>query len=163
MILKIIFALGGLTAVALVMAAMRPRSIRIQRSISVSAPPEKVFLLINDFRQWPRWAPQDREDVTMQRSFSGAASGVGAVSEWNSKGNAGKGRMSITDSVPCARVSIKVDFERPFAVHNLNQFVLEPAGPLTKITWTMQGTNLYFMRLMGILMNMDRMMGKHFE
>jgi hypothetical protein len=65
--------------------------------------------------------------------------------------------------VPSARVSMKVEFERPFAVRNLNQFVLEPAGPLTKITWTMNGTNLYIMRLMGIFMNMDRMMGKHFE
>jgi hypothetical protein len=41
--------------------------------------------------------------------------------------------------------------------------VLEPAGSLTKITWTMDGTNLYIMRLMGIFMNMDHMMGKHFE
>jgi hypothetical protein len=41
--------------------------------------------------------------------------------------------------------------------------VLEPAGPLTNITWTMNGTNLYIMRIMGIFMNMDRMMGKHFE
>jgi hypothetical protein len=39
---------------------------------------------------------------------------------------------------------------------------LEP-GPATKVTWTMQGSNLYVMKLMSIFVNMDRVMGKHFE
>ena len=39
---------------------------------------------------------------------------------------------------------------------------MEP-GPATKVTWTMQGSNLYVMKLMSIFVNMDRVMGKHFE
>ena len=43
--------------------------------------------------------PQDREDPTMARSYSGAANGVGAISAWEGAGSAGKGRMVITESL----------------------------------------------------------------
>jgi hypothetical protein len=45
----------------------------------------------------------------------------------------------------------------------VNEFILEPDGNLTKVTWAMHGTNLYVMRLMGIFVSMDRLIGKHFE
>ncbi len=35
--------------------------------------------------------------------------------------------------------------------------------PATKVIWTMQGSNLYVMKVMSIFVNMDRVMGKHFE
>jgi hypothetical protein len=99
----------------------------------------------------------------MHRTYSAAANGQGAVSEWDSTGSAGKGRMSIIESVTPRMISIKVDFVKPFEAHNINEFTLEPAGTLTKVTWTMNGTNLYIMKIAGIFVNMDRVAGKHFE
>jgi hypothetical protein len=78
----------------------------------------------------------------MRRTYSGAQSGREAVSEWHSNGSAGRGRMSIIESVPSTRISVETDFTKPFVAHNLNEFVLEPAGSGTGVTWTMQGTNL---------------------
>ena len=74
--------------------------------------------------------------------------------------------MSIIESTPPTRVEVKVDFVKPFAAHNLNEFILEPISelaPATKVTWTMQGSNLYVMKVMSIFVNMDRVMGKHFQ
>ena len=71
--------------------------------------------------------------------------------------------MEILKSVPPTRLQIKTDFVKPFEAHNLNEFLLESTGDATKVTWTMQGANLYFMKLMGVFVNMDRMMGSHFE
>jgi uncharacterized protein YndB with AHSA1/START domain len=163
MTLKIIAILLFLIAAVLIFAATKPNIVRIQRSIVVNAPPEKIFAFIDDFHNWSRWAPQDREDSTMVRTFSGPPSGIGAISEWNSAGSAGKGRMSITESRPPTLISIKVDFVKPFQAHNVNEFTLEPAGALTKVAWTMHGTNLYVMKVMSVFVNMDRMMGSHFE
>jgi hypothetical protein len=74
--------------------------------------------------------------------------------------------MSIIESTPAQRVVVKVDFVKPFAAHNLNEFILDPTfepRPATTVTWTMQSSNLYVMKLMSIFVNMDRVMGKHFE
>ena len=170
MILRIVIivavAIAAVLAFVVLFAATKPNTFRVQRSVTIDAAPEKIFPLIDDFHNWPGWAPQDKEDPSMKRTNSGAASGTGAVSDWDSSGSAGKGRMSIIESTPPTRVEVKVDFVTPFAAHNFNEFILEPtlgSGPATKVTWTMQGSNLYVMKLMSTFMNMDRVMGKHFE
>jgi len=152
-----------IVAVILMAAAMKPNTFRIERSVEIQAPQEKIFPLINDFRNWREWAPQDREDPSIMRTYSGPPSGVGTASEWTSSGKAGSGKMSITESVPPSKVEIAVDFVKPFAAHNVNTFMLEPEGGSTKVTWSMQGTNLYFMKVMSMFSSMDRMLGGHFE
>ena len=140
--MKVVIVLAVLVAAVLAYAATRPDMIRITRSTVIKASPEAIFALINDFHNWIRWAPQDREDPSMMRTHSGPTSGVGSISDWESKGSAGKGRMSIVEASPPTKISIKVDFVKPFEAHNLNQFTLEPDGSSTKVTWTMQGTNV---------------------
>jgi uncharacterized protein YndB with AHSA1/START domain len=149
----------------LVFADTKPNVIEVTRSITIQAPEEKIFPLIDDFHHWPGWAPQDKEDPTMKRIYSGAENGAGAISDWQGTGNAGKGRMTITESTASNKVVVKVDFLRPFVAHNVNEFVLEPSEPgtSTKVTWTMRGPNLFFMKLIGVFVSMDRMLGKHFE
>jgi len=161
----VLVAVGVLVAVAaiLILAATKPDSFRIERSVTIQASAERIFPLINDFHNWSEWAPQDREDPSIKRTYSGPASGVGAASEWTSSGKAGSGKMSITESVPPSRAVIDVHFVKPFAAHNVNVFTLEPEGTATKVTWTMEGTNLYFMKLMSVFSSIDRMMGGHFE
>ena len=63
----------------LVIAAFRTGTIQIQRSRSIQAPPDKVFAMIDDFHNWKQWAPQDVEDPTMTRTFSGPEHGLGAA------------------------------------------------------------------------------------
>ena len=99
----------------------------------------------------------------MSRTYSGPANGQGAVSEWNSSCSAGRGQMVIIESVAPKRISIKVDWVKPLETHNVNEFTLEPAEASTRVTWSMRGTNLFIMKIMSIFVNMDRVVGKHFE
>ena len=159
----IAFCILVVVAAILIFAASKPDIFQIERSVVIQAPAEKIFPLINDFRNWNEWAPQDREDPSIMRTYSGPPSGVGAASEWTSNGKAGSGRMTITESEPMSKVEIAVDFVKPFAAHNSNTFTLEPEGASTKVTWSMQGTNLYFMKVLSMFSSMDRMLGGHFE
>lgn len=163
MILKTLIVVALVVVAILLFALTRPSSFHVQRSINIQASPEKIFALLNDFHRWPEWAPQDKEDPSMRRTYSGAASGVGAISDWIAKGSGGQGRMTIVESIPSNEVSVKVDFVKPFEAHNLNQFSLQPAGNQTEVTWSMDGTNLYVMKVMSLFINMDKMAGQHFE
>jgi uncharacterized protein YndB with AHSA1/START domain len=149
-------------AAILAIAATKPDTIDVQRSVTIKAAPAVVFALINDFHNWPRWARQDRDDATMTRVYSGASSGTGAVSDWTSHGNAGAGRMTIVSSTPDGQVDVHVDFRTPFVAHNINHFSIESEGGDTRVTWSMHGTNIYLMKVMSVFANPDRMMGKHF-
>jgi uncharacterized protein YndB with AHSA1/START domain len=165
MILKILAVAIVLIAAVLLFAASKPNTFTVQRSVVIDAPPEKVFELINDFHNWPKWAPQDKdkEDPSMKRTFSGAASGVGAISDWTGSGNNGAGRMMIIESQPAKKISVQVDWAKPFVATNINDFVLQPVGASTNLVWSMRGPNLYVMKVMSVFVNMDRNMGKHFE
>jgi uncharacterized protein YndB with AHSA1/START domain len=154
----------AITAIFL-FADAKPNVIEVTRSITIQAPAEKIFPLIDDFHHWPGWAPQDKEDPTMKRVYSGAESGTGAISDWQGTGNSGKGRMTITESTVPKKVVVQVDFVRPFVIRNINEFVLESSAPgtSTTVTWTMRGRNMFFMKILDVFGNMDRMLGKHFE
>ncbi len=131
----------------------------------IDAAPEKIFPLIDDFHNWPSWAPQDKDDASMKRTYSGAAFGTGAVSDWASSGSAGKGRMSIIESTPPTRVVVKVDFVKPFAAHNLNEFILESIADGSGDQSHLDHAGLQSLCHEGYehFVNMDRVMGKHFE
>jgi K+-transporting ATPase KdpF subunit len=56
-ILKIIgIVLAVLIAGVLIVAATKPDTFVVQRSVSIKAPPDKVFALISDFRAWSSWS-----------------------------------------------------------------------------------------------------------
>ena len=155
----VIVLIGGL----LIYAATRPDEFRVERSMAISAPPDRVFSSINDFHLWTGWSSWEKIDPELKRSYSGAASGRGAIYEWEGNNKAGKGRMEITETSSPSRVLIKLDFEKPFKANNMVEFVLESAGDSTKVTWSMTGRSPFMMKVMGILMNMDRMVGGDFE
>ena len=142
---------------------MAEKTFRVQRSATINASPQRLFDLISDFRQWPSWSPWEKLDPNMKKTVSGAPKGKGAVYEWDGNKKAGKGRMEIVDAAAPSRVNIKLDFEKPFRSNNRTEFALSPQGNTTNVTWTMEGPQSFMMRVMGLFMNMDKMIGKDFE
>jgi uncharacterized protein YndB with AHSA1/START domain len=155
-------ALVVVVAGILVYAATRPDTFRVQRTATIKAPPEKIFALINDLRSWSLWSPYERKDPAMKRTFSGAASGKGAIYEWDGDKNVGKGRMEITEATPPSKILIKLDFISPFEGHNTAEFIMEPRSDSTVVTWAMYGSASLMMKVMGLFMNMDNMIGNDF-
>jgi uncharacterized protein YndB with AHSA1/START domain len=150
-------------AVILILAATKPDRFSVQRATTVKAPAEKIFPLINDFRRWGSWSPYEHKDPVMKRSFSGAASGKGAVYAWDGNKNVGSGRMEILDATAPAKIVIKLDFFTPFEGHNTAEFTMLPQGDGTNLTWLMHGPAPFMAKIMHVFMNIDRMVGKDFE
>jgi uncharacterized protein YndB with AHSA1/START domain len=160
-VIAVVLALA--IAVVLILAATKPDKFSVQRATTVKAPAEKIFPLINDFRQWGSWSPYEHKDPTMKRSFSGAASGKGAVYAWDGNKNVGSGRMEILDAAAPAKIVIKLDFFTPFEGHNTAEFTMLPQGDATNLTWLMHGPAPFMAKIMHVFMNIDRMVGKDFE
>jgi uncharacterized protein YndB with AHSA1/START domain len=161
-------------ATVLVLAATKPDTFEVQRAMSIKAPPEKIFALVNDLRGWGAWSPYERKDPAMKRSFSGAQFGKGAVYAWDGDKNVGQGRMEITETSAPTKIVIKLDFVRPFEGHNIAEFTMAPEGPsttgsantanaATNVTWAMRGPAPFVAKIMHVFFDMDRMIGKDFE
>ncbi|QPC90056.1 SRPBCC family protein [Mesorhizobium sp. INR15] len=163
MFTTILVILVVLIAAVLVYAATRPDSFVVTRSANIKATPEAIFPMINDFRHWSAWSPYEKLDPEMRRTLSGAETGKGAAYAWDGNSKAGTGRMEITDATAPSRVSLKLDFEKPFRANNTVDFTLTPAGGDTAVTWAMRGSRPFIAKLMGLVMNFDRLIGKDFE
>jgi len=163
-VLKIIgIAIVVLLSGLVIFAATKPDTFRVERATSIKAPPEKIFPLINDFDRWASWSPYEKKEPAMKRTRSGAPTGKGAVYEWDGNGEVGKGRMEITNTAPPSKITIKLDFDKPFEAHNIVDFTLEPQADGTNVKWTMRGPAPFVSKMMQVFMDMDSMVGKDFE
>lgn len=146
----------------LIYAATKPNEFRVQRSVTIKAPPDKIYALIVDLHGWAAWSPYEMKDPAMKRSFSGAQSGKGAAYEWDGNKNVGHGRMEITEATPPSKVVIKLDFISPFEAHNTAEFTMSPHADNTTVTWAMYGPSPYMAKVMQTFMDMDKMVGNDF-
>ena len=162
--LKPIFIITiGLIAAILIYAATKPDAFRIQRTVNINAPADKIFAFINDFHNWSTWSPWEKLDPTMKKTHSGAPEGKGAVYEWDGNKDVGTGRSEIVETIPPSRVLIKLDFVKPFEAHNYAEFTLAPHASSTEVTWAMYGPQPYVAKVMTLFFNMDKMVGGQFE
>src|SRR5512147_1902317 len=159
----VLLVFAAVIAAILIMAAAKPDTFRVVRATSIKASPAKIFPAINDFQKWSAWSPYENKDPAMKRTFTGPTSGKGAGYAWEGNKNVGVGNMEITDSLAPAKVTLSLNFTRPFEAHNTVVFSLEPQGEMTLVTWAMQGPVPYIAKIMHVLVNMDKMVGKDFE
>jgi uncharacterized protein YndB with AHSA1/START domain len=152
-----------IVGVVLANAAARPDTFRVERTASIKAPPEKIFPLIDNFDNWGAWSPWEKKDPAMKRTRSGSPSGEGSVYAWDGDKNVGKGRMEIADASPPSKVTLKLDFEKPFEAHNIVNFTMEPRGDATNVTWAMHGPVPFLAKIVHLFIDVDRMVGQDFE
>ncbi|MBU6463564.1 MAG: SRPBCC family protein [Bradyrhizobium sp.] len=150
-------------AIVLILAAGKHASFNVERAITIAAPAERIFPLINDFHQWGSWSPWEKRDPAMKRSFRGPVSGAGAVYGWEGNNNVGSGRMEILEASAPSKIIIKLDFFKPFEGHNTAEFTMLPQGGSTCLSWVMRGPSSFISKLMQVFINLDHMIGKDFE
>jgi hypothetical protein len=162
-IVAIILAIA--IAIILILASTKPDSFAVRRTAMVQAPAEKIFPLINNFHQWAQWSPWENRDPAMKRTFSGAESGRGAVYAWEGNKNVGSGRMEILGASSPSKITIKLDFFKPFEAHNTAEFSFVPErdASATNIIWVMQGPSSFMSKVMQVFINFDSMIGRDFE
>jgi hypothetical protein len=155
-------ALVAVLAIAgvLVAAAMRPDSFRVVRTLSVQAPPEKLQPLIADLHQFNTWNPFNR-DPKVKGEYRGPATGPGSAYHFEG-GKSGAGSLRIVDTAP-RQVRMELHMLQPLEARNAIEFTLQPRDGATDVTWSMQGAMPYVSRLIGLFVDMDRMIGAEFE
>ena len=156
--------LGLLVAVAffIIVGMFLPREVTVSREALINAPPEKVFVHINDLKKWDTWSPWAKRDPNMKQEFSGPTEGLGQKVVWTSDHEqVGNGSQEITESVPGKTVRTQLDFGEMGTAKAA--FNLEGFDGGTRVTWgfeTDMGGNP-LMRWMGLMM--DNWIGADYE
>jgi uncharacterized protein YndB with AHSA1/START domain len=159
---RIGIAIALLVALLLVVVALQPAEFTIERSAQIDAPPEAVYPHIASLRAMDEWSPWVKMDDQVRITHEGPEAGVGAVESWTGP-EIGSGRMEITAAEPDGQVDIALQFFEPMASQSRATFLLAAADGGTRVTWRMQGTNNFVGKCVGLVMDMDQMIGETFE
>lgn len=135
----LILALAFLLLVAYLAGFFLPDQAHVERSIDISQPPEKVFAVLNNPRQFNRWSPWylSNKKFGTTYSYHGPDTGVGASIQWHSPkdiSGSGSGEMKISRSQPNEAVIYSLLFENREPTSTA--FRIQPLpGGRSRVTW----------------------------
>ena len=163
MLVKVLIAVGVVSAALAAYVASRPAEFRVTRSATFAAPAPAVFAQVNELKKWEAWSPWAKKDPQMKQAYEGPPAGTGAVTSWQGNKDVGEGRMTIVESRAGELIRIKLEFFKPFAATNSAQFTFKEHGGRTAVIWSMSGQNNFVGKAMSVVFDFDQMIGADFE
>jgi hypothetical protein len=167
MLWKILIGVAAVLVVFVAVVATRASAYHVERKLAVAAPADLVFGVLNDLHQFAGvfvlfGSPLGTADPDMQKTFEGPAAGVGQSYAWSGK-KAGKGKMTIEESVPGQKMGMKLEFVEPMA--STATFALTVAGTEggSVVAWSMDGNHNFIGKAFALFMDMDKMLGADIE
>jgi carbon monoxide dehydrogenase subunit G len=161
---QILLWLLGIATLLFVVGFFLPNSIAVERKATIAAPVEAVHALLNDMKTYDKWMTWNQMDPGMKKVYGPQSTGLGAWYSWDSNNsNVGKGKMTISESMPF-KIVTKMEFQGMGDDDPaLGIWELTPNGNNTDLKWQMKskmsGNPLH--RWMGLFM--DKMVGNEFE
>lgn len=164
-VLFVLVAVVLLALVAVLVAASRqPKQYRLERSMTTTASADTLYAIVSDLRRWPEWSPWNKYDPNMKMAYTGQPGEVGAAWSWEGNGQVGSGRNTIVAVQPGKQLDLKLEMYKPIAATNKVTWRIDDEGHQRRFTWIMEADHSTLMpRVMGLVMNMDRMVGGAFQ
>jgi uncharacterized protein YndB with AHSA1/START domain len=138
-----------------------PSGYKVERSLVVEAPPDRIFPLVAAPRRWMQWSIWTRRDPGMAIEYFGPESGAGAGWRWDSK-TEGRGEMTLVEADPAHGLRYKLYFP-DFDTTSTGAIVLAPEGTGTRVTWNNLGDMGRNPLKHYMAAAMDRLVGPDFE
>ena len=157
-VLGFLAVLGLLIAAFLLVPAVLPPDLHVERSIEIQRSPEDIYAVVSDLHQYKSWDPFSDEDPTIKTTLTGE--GADTVYEWLGD-QAGQGRIKIEKLEPPRSVNTRIQMLKPMEDEFVAGWILTPAVDGTRITWTFDQRVAYLKRWMRLAM--DGMLGPAFD
>lgn len=161
----ILLALGLIVVLILVVASFSSNEYSIERAITINKPKHDVFgfiMLLKNQDLYNKWV---MTDPGMKKEYRGIDGTVGFVYAWDSNNKqVGKGEQEIKNIVEDERLDCEVRFIKPFeGVAKVTMITEFATGNNTKLKWVFSGLRNYPMKIMHLVLNLQKMLAKDLE
>ena len=95
---RILIGIVVIVAGIFIIAATRPNTYTVERSMKINAAPEKIFPYLISWKKGLEWSAWDRTEENVKRTFTGSESGMGAVYEFEGKN---QGTVNFPSKTSC--------------------------------------------------------------
>ncbi|ULQ57564.1 SRPBCC family protein [Flavihumibacter rivuli] len=160
---KVLLVVLVIIGLFLLIGAFLPGKASITRSVEIAAPAASVYAVLNNLKTYDHWMPWNQIDTNWKVEYAGVTEGKGAWYKWESDNpDVGKGKLTITESVPYQKVMTSLEFEG-FDEPSPAGWEITASGNTTKVTWTMDAAMGHnpLNRWVGLFF--DKLLGPQFE
>jgi len=129
---KVLKVIGVLVVLVVIVGFLYPETNDFEESLVIKVPVERIFPLINDLKNWPKWSPWILSEPGMEIVYGDITAGKGAEYSWHAD-KMGDGRLWISESVENSSITTNIDFgggEPPLGIYT---FTKVEGG--TKVSW----------------------------
>jgi effector-binding domain-containing protein len=153
--MKVLKILGiivlSLLGLWIVLAAVAPSELQVEKSITIEAPASVVFANVNCLDAWPAWSAWQAMDPSMKNEYAENPCGVGAWNSWNGE-QSGIGKQTISEVRDNEYIKMDLVFEG-FEGTNYSEWKFEETDGSTSVTWNFLGApSPFFFRPMNMMM-----------
>ena len=159
---KVLLGTGIVLLLLAIVGFFLPRHVHVERAITVNAPRETVFTIVNGFTHFNKWSPWASLDPNAKYTYEGPTDGKGSRLRWvGDPGTLGSGSMEILTSEPFGRVQAKLDFGPQG--NAVITYALAPESQGTRVVMAFDGDLGWnpVSRYFGLMF--DKMIGADFE
>jgi len=152
-------------AIPFVLALFATNEYVIEREITIEKPKADVFNYIKLVKNQDYYSKWVMTDPGMKKTFTGIDGTVGFIYAWDSENKqAGKGEQEITDITAPDSIDTEVRFEKPFkGVSHLTMETNTISSNQTHVIWRFTGDKNYMMKMMHLLFNLEKVLGKDMQ
>ncbi len=159
---KIILALLGLLGTFLIGAIILPDQYRVERSVRIKAPMDKVFSEVSYLENWEKWSPWKRQDPEATYSYSGVLGEEASSMTWDGE-VVGRGSLRLKKIEKNQKINTVLNFVEPFESSSNGEWIFKKEGEFVVVTWANYGPLSYPLeRYLGFFA-FDSMIGEDFQ
>lgn len=159
---RVVTALVLLVVILLIVGLFLPRDVQVERTITITAPPQQVYAEVVDLKHFNHWSPWFGIDPATRYVLAGKLGQPGQQLSWQSDNpSVGKGSMTLVESNAPGYVAFKLDFGPQGQADSY--FRIRKDGKQSEVTWGFRTNfgNDIAGRYFGLMM--DSVLGKDFE
>lgn len=157
----LLIVIVAIAAIVVILSFIGPKKYELVRSTLIQADRATVWEQVSKWENFGNWSPWESRDTAMTKTFSGNPGEVGSKYTWKSK-TQGNGSQTILESVSNEHRVADLVFE-DWDMHSNTSMDLKDSAGGTFVTWKMYGDNNFMGRVMGVFMNMEKMVGPDYE
>jgi uncharacterized protein YndB with AHSA1/START domain len=123
--------------VVILISFLFPATMKVSRSVTVNAPVDRVFDMINDLRNWEKWSPWNRMDPSMVMTYSNPPVGQNAFYKWESQDkHMGNGTLTLTKVTPFEEIVTAIAMGK--SSRSQATFTFTHKNDAVVLTWSME-------------------------
>jgi hypothetical protein len=143
-VLNILFVIGGIVALALLVALFMRKRHFVKREILINAPNEKVFEFLRHLKNQDKFNTHAMAGGERETKFTGTDGTVGYIYAWKGNKDAGEGEKEIKNIVEGKRIETEIRFVKPMAAKaTIVMETIPLSAGKTKVSWSNAGVLKY--------------------